>query len=143
MQLLEALRQRFPPSVSNQRGYRTLPTEAEAETELRPHYTPLYSNQKNVRRRHLDSRAGYGKAGNGTKVCFFFSLSGVIFLSWIGTMLARSSPYVRLEEESLSKPQLARSVYGAASLYFIFMCLAAFRWYHSLVDYRSPTLDTE
>ncbi|CAM9684069.1 unnamed protein product, partial [Choristocarpus tenellus] len=107
-----------------------------------PHYTPIYTNIKALRRKQLDATVSYGKAGPCTQCCFIFSLVGVFFLSWLGSMLARGSTYIIFEEDAPTKLLMSRPIFGAAAMYLVCVCITGYAWFKTVCgERRLPTMD--
>jgi drug/metabolite transporter (DMT)-like permease len=71
--------------------------------------------------------------GAGHKICFVFSLSGVIFLSVIAILLGQNSIYVQISGEySNKKPALTGGIGGAIAMYVCCMILSGYLWYRAL-----------
>lgn len=87
-------------------------------------YTPLYSNLKQLRRRRLDALP-IGGGGPCTKLCFMLSTTGTIFLTIVGYILAKDTFTIEVDEE-WSRPELSGSVFAAAAMYFVMMCITGF-----------------
>mmetsp|Transcript_23177 Transcript_23177/g.30085 ORF Transcript_23177/g.30085 Transcript_23177/m.30085 type:complete len:142 (+) Transcript_23177:146-571(+) len=80
----------------------------------------------------------------GSKCCFFFSVSGFIFLGIIGILLSMDSPYlVVASPEGKTKPELAQNVYGAAMIYVVMMVISLYFWCKGIYFARLPTLEAK
>lgn len=80
-------------------------------------------------------RGAYGNNSHNTctKICFFFSLSGVIFLSTIAVYLQSESPNLKVSlKYSNKKSELLQGVGGAIALYVACMMIAGYAWYRHL-----------
>ena len=64
------------------------------------------------------------------KFCFFFSISGIIFLIIIAMLLSADNLYLKVSSKNeKNKPKLAEGVYGAILMYITTMLLSAYSWY--------------
>ena len=71
----------------------------------------------------------------GPKVCFVFSLSGVIFLSVIAFLLGRNSLYIKVSHENFSrKKNLSEGVTGAVFMWLGCLVLSGYLWYRAAHD---------
>ncbi|CAM9265871.1 unnamed protein product [Heterosigma akashiwo] len=78
----------------------------------------------------------------GFKVCFIFSVFGIFFLLSIAFLMSLDSPYlIVVGNEGESKPELAKSVYGAASIYALTLCISLYFWCRGTFCAPNPTLD--
>jgi hypothetical protein len=73
----------------------------------------------------------------GVKVCFVFSLSGVIFLSSIGIMLTINFDYLVVEGD---KPKVAKSVWEAVAMYAFCCVVSGYFWWRSC---KAPPPDVD
>ena len=68
----------------------------------------------------------------GVKMCFIFSLSGVIFLTILAILLGHNSQYLKVSmENSGKKPKLVQGVLGAIFMYVACLVLSGYLWYKS------------
>lgn len=71
----------------------------------------------------------------GIKVCFIFSLSGIIFLSTIGILLFINSPYIKVSlQNSNRKPKLAEGISGAILMYAGCLAISGYLLYKSSLE---------
>mmetsp|Transcript_3032 Transcript_3032/g.3202 ORF Transcript_3032/g.3202 Transcript_3032/m.3202 type:complete len:144 (+) Transcript_3032:234-665(+) len=70
------------------------------------------------------------KSTAGSICCFFFSLSGVVFLSSIAHILNSNSEFIKVGQENAHhKQKLVPGVIGAIIMYIICMAVSARYWY--------------
>ena len=68
----------------------------------------------------------------GPKICFVFSLSGVLFLSVIAILLGRNTFYIKVSHENFHrKPVLAEGVTGAVFMWLACCLLSGYLWYRA------------
>jgi hypothetical protein len=67
----------------------------------------------------------------GAKLCFIFSLSGVIFLSSIFHMVSSKSPYIKIKQDSVSNVVISDGIFGAIMMYCVCVVLSLIYWYNS------------
>lgn len=130
------------PSVDNEAGYvrlhnRTASDVAVAdawpgdqEEDLRhllPPYTPMHVNAYQAERKASQAAALQAAAGPGLclQSCFVLSLGGLVFLTIIGSLLARNTPFIILPA-GVKGDSLSGSLYGGAAMYLVVMCYCGF-----------------
>eukprot|EP00611_Tribonema_gayanum_P018136 TRINITY_DN31203_c0_g1_i1.p1 TRINITY_DN31203_c0_g1~~TRINITY_DN31203_c0_g1_i1.p1 ORF type:complete len:170 (-),score=45.69 TRINITY_DN31203_c0_g1_i1:606-1085(-) len=154
--ILELLRLQQNPSVENEAGYARLnphsPSDAPAQgfaageegdetlRHLLPPYTPMYANQYQLERKALDEALHGQEPGCMLRLCFVVSICGFVFLSIVGRMLSRNTPYI---ETHLRGDQLSASVYGAAAMYMVSMFYCGFMLVKARCHRRSPLFDSD
>ena len=83
----------------------------------------------------------------GHKVCFVFSLSGVLFLSVIAILLGKNSLYIKVSNENFHrKKNLSEGVAGAAFMWLGCLVLSGYLWYraahaHEYIDEDQKLLE--
>lgn len=76
----------------------------------------------------------------GVKVMFFFSLSGVIFLSVIAFLLEKDSLYLVVNKENMEhKQKLAEGVIGAIFLYIGCGIISGYFWFKACSAIREDS----
>lgn len=98
--------------------YARLTTEDEIDDVPEPVYRPRASTTVSQTQTTICAR-----------ICFFFSLSGVIFLSSIWYLLHKEALYIKIGYRSENeKVDIAERVGEAAFIYIGIMVLAAYSW---------------
>jgi hypothetical protein len=74
-------------------------------------------------------QVSHAKSSDSARICFFFSLSGAVFLTSIWFLLHREALYIKIGSKTeAQKVDLADSVGEAAVLYIGLMVLSVYSW---------------
>ena len=69
----------------------------------------------------------------GPRLCFVFSLSGVLFLSIIAFLLGRNSLYIKVSKEHFKhKQELAGGCWGAAFMWLGCAVISGYLWHRAM-----------
>ena len=69
----------------------------------------------------------------GAKTCFFFSISGVIFLSSIAIGVQQNLIDIEIGNNERHKGEIIEGIVGAILMYVACLGISAFYWYKSIL----------